>query len=372
MLLSILCMAVSAETTTEVIDMVEEAKKYVATAVYGDCLIDGELDDTWKFAQINYLTHVFVDTGLNDDPAQCRFRVMYDEQYLYFYVEVYDISMSSIEHELGAGNSWYNRDGVAFCYAPDGSKEPTASNKEKPTFWYILRAFGSAANYNQVPQNIFVTEKEGAVIADQNDFEKTPLSERMYFCKQLKDETGAYNGYVIECKVNLLARLNECKDECNLTVPDVMSAGMEIGFDMYLNDCDYRLISNNRDYGLTWGPSINSYNNNAEKGTIVLADKSVMFNDEQGGFPKKVEVVTEEETTKADDPVVTTADQPDDTSAPVDETTVGAPENTTSAPSVETTKADDTPSEKKGCGSSAICGVAVIAVIGTALIRKKH
>ena len=371
MLLSCFCIFAFAETAA--VNTVEEAAKYVATAVYGDCLIDGELDDTWKFAQINYVKNVFVDNELNDDPAQARFRVMYDEKYLYFYVEVYDISMSSYEHEIGAGNSWYNRDGVAFVFAPDGNKDETATQL-KPAFWYIIRAFGSAANYNQVSQNIFVTEKEGATLADQNDFEKIPMSERMYCCKQIKDESGAYTGYVIECKVNLIQRLADCKDESGVTVPEAMTAGMEIGFDMYINDCNYLLISNSRDYGLTWGPTLNSYKNNAEKGTIKLADKSVLFNDEQGGFPEKEAEETTVETQPETTPETTPETAPETAPETEAETTAEVNPDTTAEQTAEVTP-DTTKAQtetKKGCGSCAAAGLSLLCVFGASMLVRKH
>ena len=218
---------VAAVTTGEE-PAVEEPKS--TYAIYGTPIIDAEKDQLWETAQINKVEKVFTNDNMTE-PCAAQFRVAYDEKYVYFYVEVLDNTMPTAEEGKtllesafiweGQNESWINKDGVAFCFAPNGSKAPT-STQVAPSFWYIIQAGGHAANYNQVAQNIFVTEDEGAVIADQNDFEKHPWENRMYACKILADSDGTPTGYVVECKINLKARYEDFQAQ----------PGTEIGFEM--------------------------------------------------------------------------------------------------------------------------------------------
>ncbi len=352
MLLSALTVFVSAEEATAEVD------NYIK-ATFGTPVIDGEIDSIWDTAEIHKAQGVFANDEITE-PSSLRFRVMYDEYYVYVLAEVTDYTMPTMEDglawETNGSNSWYNKDGVSFVFGPDNNKDVTGSYTA-PAFWYIIRAFGTAANYNQVDQAVFVTEDEGAVIADQNDFEKHPMEKRMYAISYRKDKDGNLIGYTIESKVNLKVRYADIK----------MEAGTKIGFDMYLNDNNYLLISASRNYGLYW-VSVASYKDNSQKGTVEFADKSYKaVNTEE--VVTTAEATTEEITTAA--PVVTTAKPVETTAEPVVTTAVPETEAVeTAAPAVETSA--EVKEEKSGCGSAAAAGLAVIILMGSAFVFKKH
>lgn len=372
--LSVLTVFAGAEdaTTAAGADLEEPEEKYTY-AVYGTPIVDGEIENEWNNAPINYVEHVEAEDGITPI-AQARFRMMWDEDYVYVLVEVKDETMP-LTYEEGCQwehptNLWYQRDGVSFAWTPDYSREMTASTTA-PSFWYILRAFGSVANYNQVPQNIMVTEDPDAVSGDQNNFEVHPMDHRMYAISYEKNSEGNLCGYTIECKVNLKARYEAMK----------MDAGTKVGFDMYVNNNNYFLLSAQRDGLTTWTSEINSYKNNALKGTVEFADKSKVFDNTGLDWPNAAEETTEEETV----PEVTTPAQSEDTSAeattpvasvdtPAETTAAAAPaETTAAAPAGDvTTEASEPKTGKSGCGSFAAVGVAVIAILGCAFVAKKH
>ena len=337
------------------------AEPKVATAIYGTPIIDGVKDQLWENAQINKVEGVASHDDLTE-PCAAQFRVAYDEKYIYFFVEVLDNTMPSEEDGLAWENQgdWYKRDGVSFCFAPDGDKSHTGTQVE-PAFWYILRAFGTAANYNNVPQNVFVTEAEGAVQADQNNLEKQPMSTRMYFISYKKNTDGTLGGYTIECKINLKARYADFKAE----------PGREIGFEMGINNNNYILLSANRDYSMVWADLTGqAYKDNQLKGTIVLADQNKKFTntaeDEKLVIPNAGEETTAEEQTTASVGDVTTK-APAQTTKP-ETTTENLPVSYTTPAEAEGTEA----AKSSGCGSAAIGAAMIVSLLGAAYIFKKH
>ncbi|MDY4898447.1 MAG: sugar-binding protein [Eubacteriales bacterium] len=325
-------------------------EEHVAKAIYGTPTIDGEADGIWDYAQINYVTNVYQNDEITP-PSTCQFRVMYDDTYLYFLVEVKDETMGDAEWEaLSLGGNLWKRDGVSLTFSPDNNRDVT-NGQVAPAFWFIIGAFGNTANFNTVPSNVFISEDEGAT--------------KMFAISYLTDyTTGVNSGYTIELKVNLQPRYADIK----------MQAGTEIGFDIYLNDNNNIIMSANRNYGLTWTGEVNSYKNNAVKGVIELQDKDVKFENEPQTTAPTDTTPEEPTTTEPIDttPKDTTTAAPKDTTteAPKD-TTTAAPKDTTTVATKDTTTAD--PGSKGGCGSvvAASALILAVAVFGGAVICGK-
>ena len=361
------------ETTTAAPEPVAEEPKSTY-AIYGTPVIDAEKDLLWETAQINKVEKVYLDNGLTE-PCAAQFRLAYDDKYLYYYAEVLDNTMPP--EETGAewemqSNSWINKEGVGLAFTPDGDKSVT-TGRVKPTFWFIVRAWGTVANWDQCGQNVFVTEDEGAVMADQNDFEKHPMANRMYAVKRTANPDGTLNGYIVEGKVNLNARMEESGKS-----PINMAPGTEIGFEFMVNNSNYLLLSNSRDYCIAWADiTLQAYNNNSLKGTVIFAEQSKKFTntaeDEKLVIPSAAEDTTVEEEQTTADPSATTA-APAVTTQP-EVTTKSGPKSYTTPVEGEQTQAPETQKteEKSGCGSVAAIGVAmIVTVLGAAYVSKKH
>ncbi len=228
----------------------------VAKAIYGTPTIDGVADDIWDDAEIHYLNHVYFDDKVTP-PSITRFRSMWDEDYIYFLVDVKDETMGDKDwEELMLGSNLWKRDGISFTFAPHYNRTETATVTQ-PSFWYILGAYGSPANFNYpyVPQNVWISEDDGAT--------------KKFAISYYTDNTsGAKYGYTIECKVNLAAVHNTIQ----------MAAGTKIGFDIQNNNNNYNSGSGTRNYGMTWSGFSTSYKNDAHKGTIEFLAKGVKFN----------------------------------------------------------------------------------------------
>lgn len=356
-------MASAAENEAPVI----EVGSQVAKAIYGTPEIDGYAESIWDEAQINTLNYVYTDDGITT-PTVVRFRTMWDEKYLYFLVEVQDATMGDLAwEELSLGGNLWRRDGISFTFSPDYNRDVTAGQVE-PAFWFIIGAYGNTANWNNVPQNVFISEDEGVT--------------KMYAISYYTDyNTNTNYGYTIECKINLAPRYEGIK----------MEAGTKVGFDMYSNDNNYFLMSTGREHGRSWGyceyncGTVNSYKNDAEKGTIEFCDKTVKFENkvEDLEWIKAPETTVEDTTTAAPDtttaaPDTTTAEPVDTTTAVPEDTTTEAPAETTTAAPVETTTAAPTteaPKTEGGCGGFVAASVIVIAVAalgGAVILNKKE
>ena len=364
--MSLAAVAVSAE---------EPAVPKTVKAVYGTPTVDGEIDIIWDSADI-YPVPTLAGQVYQDDeittPSTMRFRVLYDDTYLYILVEVHDETMADKaweEKSLG-GNLW-RRDGVSFTFAPNGDTAETAG-QVAPAFWFIIGAYGNTANWNRAPLDVFITEEQGLELDDAGDWEKIPMEKRMYAISYQKDTAGSLTGYTIETKINLNPRLVAEGFE---TIK--MEPGRKIGFDIYLNDNNYLLVSATRNYGLCF-ESINSYKNNAEKAVIELQDQRYAADNSNipPFYVKEVETLLEEttaEVTTAETPADTTAASvPDDTTAaaPVDTTAEAAPQDDTSAPAPDVTTAAQ--SDDKGCSSAVSAFAAVIAAAGAAFAYRRR
>ncbi len=246
----------------------------VAEAAYGTPVIDGAIDDVWSKTTAYAFDKYDYVKKITDNESAGQFRVLWDETYLYLLFEIKDNTMITEAVEL-TDTGWIGRDGVGMTFAPSGDRTLTNTDKAS-SFWFILRAFGTVANYSSQPQAVMVTEKEGATTATQNNFTEVTWADRMYKTAKTAD------GYLIEMKVNLNA--NSLTNTENKTA--VMAAGTEIGFDawIYGNDTE----ANGRHHVYYWAlPSINPvtvgttdvnnggapHKNNNEKGIIKLLEK---------------------------------------------------------------------------------------------------
>ena len=361
-LASLFTVMASAENAGPVI----EVGSQVAKAIYGTAEIDGYAESIWDEAQINTLDYVYTDDGITT-PTVVRFRTMWDEKYLYFLVEVQDATMGDLAwEELFLGGNLWRRDGISFTFSPDYNRDVTAT-QEAPAFWFIIGAYGNTANWNNAPQNVFISEDEGVT--------------KMYAISYYTDyNTNTNYGYTIECKVNLAPRYEGIK----------MEAGTKVGFDMYSNDNNYFLMSTGREHGRSWGyceyncGTVNSYKNDAEKGTIEFCDKTVRFENkvEDLEWIKAPETTPEETTTEAPVTEAPVTEAPV-TEAPATEApTTEAPATeapATEAPATEapTTEAPVTeaPKAEGGCGGFVAASVIVVAVAalgGAVILNKKE
>ncbi len=311
----------------------------VAQAIYGTPVIDGQIDGAWDNAQVQKIENVYAQDGLTESSA--RFRTMWDENYVYILVEVTDNTMGDADWESKlAGGNLYKRDGISFTFAPDYDRSVTTT-QVAPAFWCIIGSYGNTANWNTVPQEVFIS-------ADGTN--------KNYGISYVYDSKNVLSGYVIEVKFKLSARYADIK----------MEAGTCIGFDIYTNDNNYLLMSATRNFGLAWSdPTTGSYKNNSSKGTIQLLEK--------GKTPDTVAEVT----TAA--PITTKA--PETTKTPVTtkaQETTKVPETTkvlvtTAAP--DTTEAPQTTavSTDSGCGSALGFSTVILAVttLGSCTLLKK-
>ena len=328
----------------------------VAKAIYGTPVIDGQADTIWENAEINYLTHFFADDGIT--PHQTvRFRSMWDEDYVYFLVDVKDETMGDADWEaLILGSNLWRRDGVSFTFSPNYNRDETAT-QEAPAFWFIIGAYGNPANFNSayVPQNVWISEDEGVT--------------KMYAITYYTDyATGTNYGFTIECKVNLKI-MHETIE---------MASGTKIGFDMYSNNNNNLLMSAQREVGMTWGGTVNSYKNDAEKGTLEFCEPGVKFEhtaDElawdcvpvvEETEPVETEPVTEPTETE---PVETEPTETEPTETEPTETEPTETEPTETEPVTEPTTDD----KKSGCGNvvAASAIVIAVAVLGGAVVLNK-
>ncbi|MBO4322990.1 MAG: hypothetical protein J5919_08335 [Clostridia bacterium] len=247
-------------------------------AAYGTPVIDGTIDDVWKTAEVySFDVYDFI-TKADASASVGQFRALWDETYLYLLYEIKDTTMCTEAVELTDTN-WIGRDGVGMTFAPSNERTSTAANKVS-SFWFIMRAHGTVANYATQPQNVMVTEKEGADAGKQNDFTVTPWEQRMYKC--VWDDKG----YTIEMKVNLNA--NNLTDTANNKAK--MEAGSTIGFDtwVYGNDCTADKPAAGRHHMFVWGfpqlgtivkgttdyNAVTAHTNNTLKGQIELLAKT--------------------------------------------------------------------------------------------------
>ena len=93
-----------------------------------------------------------------------------------------------------------------------------------------------------------------------------------------------------------------------------------------------------------------------------------------GTTEKTPDTTTEETTTAPEQPDNTTPEQPDNTTGPEEDETTSAPVVTDpeATTEVEVTDPEVIGGDDTGCGSIVSAGIAIIAILGTAIIMKKR
>jgi endo-1,4-beta-xylanase len=307
------------------------AGQKVALAAYGTPTIDGHIDLVWDKAPAYNIDQVYVTDELTESSA--TFQVLWDENYLYILHEVQDNTMGDLDWEnLSVGGNLWKRDAISYTFSPDYDRSETTT-QVAPAFWCIIGVYGNTANWNNVPQDVFISEDGG---------------ETKMFGISYMYEGSDLAGYIIEAKFKLSSHYPDIK----------MEAGTCIGFDTYTNDNNYLLMSTSRNFGLGWSdPTINSYKNNSLKGTIQLVAKGETI------VTTPVETTTE---TPGTSETPGTTKTPGTTEAPA---TTKAPDDTTTDSTPTTTAPEP---KKEGCKSSVgIVSLTVCTLLGSCLIIKK-
>lgn len=243
---------------------------------YGTPVIDGTIDDVWskatayKYDKYNFVTKSEVDL----DPGQ--FRVLWDENYLYFLFEINDTTLAP--DEAITSGQWYTRDGVALTLAPFVDETNDAAADTKRSFWFIIRTNATSPNYSTVNKATFITE-DAATYADNNG--GVPADVRMYAVS--KSNTG----YVVELKLNMKAAGVSVKKnaaETDTVMTNViqgaadfkLEAGTKFMLDTWINDNAYTAENTaaKRDNLYTFNDrTVASNKNNTLKATAVLLEK---------------------------------------------------------------------------------------------------
>lgn len=103
--MSVLMVAASAVMLTSAV--APAADTILATAVYGTPVeLDGKLDNGWDAANI-YENEAFVGAEENETDIAAKWRVMYDNAFLYFFIEVNDSTVGDTDYEYSADGSYY-------------------------------------------------------------------------------------------------------------------------------------------------------------------------------------------------------------------------------------------------------------------------
>ncbi|ACK41928.1 MAG: sugar-binding protein [Dictyoglomus sp.] len=155
-----------------------------ATAKYGKPKIDAEMDEVWKNAE-EYITDRYVQ-GVKGKVAYAKFRVLWDEESIYVWAEVYDSLLNK-----DSTNPW-EQDSLEI-FVDEGNEKATSYDKNDAQYrvnFENVQSYGTNAS-----RDYFVTATK------KTDF-----------------------GYIVEAQVKMRTRkLNE---------------GDVIGFDVQVNDAD--------------------------------------------------------------------------------------------------------------------------------------
>lgn len=156
----------------------------LATAKYGQPKIDGEMDEIWKSTE-EYLTDSYVQ-GTKGRVAYSKFRVLWDEDGIYIWAEVYDSLLNKDNT-----NPW-EQDSIEFFIDEDNAKKTSydANDAQYRVSFDNRQSFGTGAS-----KEYFVTATK------RTDF-----------------------GYIVEAQVKMKTRK--------------LKEGDIIGFDVQVNDAD--------------------------------------------------------------------------------------------------------------------------------------
>lgn len=100
----------------------QELKGKLATAKYGKPKVDGEMDEVWKSTE-EYLTDSYVQ-GIKGKTSYAKFRVLWDEDSVYIWVEVYDSLLNKDNT-----NPW-EQDSVEFFIDEDNAKKTSYDSND--------------------------------------------------------------------------------------------------------------------------------------------------------------------------------------------------------------------------------------------------
>ena len=243
------------ESYKEYFGLEYDTRYEMTQAAKGTPTVDGDIDDIWNDAEVNYIYHSIASTG-NAKAPKVRFRVMWDDDYLYFLYEVADKNVTDAAKELAemmSGN-YHTTDSVVLAFSPDYNRTPTAACTA-PAFYFTAGLHGCIANWSQAPDGVFRSGVDSSVWGGYSN-----ESQRFFHTKLITDENGTL-GYVMEGKVDLKARLNTVE----------MTAGTTIGFDTYINDSNNGTTPQRENF-LSWIGEADTYKDDSRKGTIMLAD----------------------------------------------------------------------------------------------------
>lgn len=162
----------------------QEIKGKLAIAKYGKPKIDGEMDEIWKNTE-EYITDNYVQ-GTKGKTAYAKFRVLWDEDSIYIWAEVYDSLLNKDNT-----NPW-EQDSIEFFVDEDNAKKTSydSNDAQYRVCFDNRQTFGSGAS-----KEYFVTATK------ITDF-----------------------GYIVEAQVKMKSK--------NLKEEDI------IGFDVQVNDAD--------------------------------------------------------------------------------------------------------------------------------------
>ena len=230
-------------------------KESVFEAPYGTPTIDGTIDAIWSKAtpqsfdqtvvQWDYdganhykkvnMTDAIVSGAIRD---KAQFRAMWDENYIYFLVEVKDTTMPS---QCPATGNWHRQDAVGYSIGKDWNNA-SAGNTER-SYCHLWAWDGISANHTGDNADVWV---------QQSDTEKN---------FKVVHTTG---GYLIESKVKTSASKNGINSL-------ELKAGSTIPFDLWVNESLNTDGSPARQFIYTWAdPEGTTSNNNQAKGTLKL------------------------------------------------------------------------------------------------------
>ncbi len=328
----------------------------IAEAAKGTPVIDGEIDEVWAATKEQTVGN-FIVKGTGAESADVKFRVLWDETYLYFLYVVDDPTMGSAAFESTSvgGNIW-KRDSIAFSFDPEYNRNNVTS-AVAPSFVFMIGAFGNTANFQNVPGYVFIGDwEDGLVHTDENGNPVHPNFAISYRTDPSDDEI--YIGFTLEIKINLKPRYDGIE----------MKEGTCVGFETLYNDNFASEASTVRDSQIEWGSTGGaSYYNNSKKGTILLkntVDDPTPLPDPDDPTPP---VSTGEDPTQ---PTPTAPPTPTKTSAPA---TTEKPAGQETTPGTTATPSEP---EKGGCqsvlASSVVFAVALISAgVAAAGKRKK-
>ena len=238
----------------------------VAYAAKGTPTIDGSIDEIWGTTKLNrYMAESIKPTGdyANYPVCQPSFRVLWDDESVYFLFVVVDTSMgpaASWEDGALGGNLW-KRDSVMLSFDLDYSRDvTTGAVKSSYDFQMMISAYGNTANFQNVPNSVFIETGEGESAVKNYAISYVNYKNDEYHCAGDGEYPGAY---IIEMKMNL-------KD----FYPGLeMKENNFIGFYTIVNDNFAVEAEAGRNYQTTWFDETGKgWNNRSEQGSILFVN----------------------------------------------------------------------------------------------------